>query len=444
MRVLFVLEDKGEAKALMESAWSLGLTYKTCDSIAEGEELIKQHPFDAVVLRRGRVSIALKSFLRSAHAAAPSARIFLLGSSPSSQADTASDEQVRALMSGSSVEILIDAPPTEVIVRILALELGRRPALLGYESLHQITHRRSWTSRLARDRATGELGVLATLDPHLATDEEALEELGRVLPPALAVKHASLGEAKRVDLERPVPLIFWPVPPGVPISELTAPRDHAPAQPLPIEGALAVTALLAGALDALHAASVIHGSVAPWAVWACADGGVLLLHQGFAVFAEEERRRTRDRRYPLPFTEDALAPEKFMNDRAITPAVDVYGAGLILYQMLCGVRPFQREDATETLKAILQEAPAPPEKRRPDIPANVSELVLSMLAKAPEDRPQDGAALLRAVSPLLPKAGGLRRLFGGAAKPESLVAAMLNDRAEDVAKFSPPAKPAGK
>jgi hypothetical protein len=444
MRVLFVLEDKGESKALTESASSLGLKFKSCDSLAEGESLVKQHAFDAVVLRRGRGSIALKSFLRSAHTAAPSMRIFLLGSSPGGQADTASDEQIRALVSGSSIEILVDAPPTEVIVRLLAIELGRRPSLLGYESLQQITFRRSWTSSLARDRATGEQGVLATLDPHLAADEEALEELGRVLPPALAVKHASLGAAKRVDLERPVPLVFWPVPAGAPVSALTERRERAAGAPLPIEGALGLIALLAGALDALHTASIIHGAVAPWAVWACADGGALLLHQGFAAFAEEERRRTRDRRHPLPFSEDALAPEKLMNDRAITPAVDVYGAGLVLYEMLCGARPFQRDSAMDTLQAILQDAPTPPSARRPDVPAQVSALVLSMLAKAPEDRPQNGAELLRAVEPLLPKAGGLRRLFGGAAKPEALVAAMLQGRAEDVAKFSPSARPAGK
>ena len=51
MRVLFVLEDKGESKALMESASSLGLKYKACDSFAEGENLVKQHAFDEERLR---------------------------------------------------------------------------------------------------------------------------------------------------------------------------------------------------------------------------------------------------------------------------------------------------------------------------------------------------------------------------------------------------------
>jgi hypothetical protein len=435
MRVLFVLEDKGEAKALVDLASELGLSPRTCESLIEGEGLLKEHAFDAIVLRRGKGSIALRSFLRTAASNAPSAKLFVLGGQQSAGSG-GDDTQVRALSAATGVELLAEAPPTEIIVRVIGAKLGKAPAVLGYEVVTPIDHRRSWTASLANDRATGERGVLATLDPRIALDELALDELGRELPPAVAVKHPSLAVASRIALEPPVPLVFWSVPPGLPLSALfQAERDRKPPSPLPLGGALGVMVQLAGALRALHEASVVHGAIEPWAVWACKDGGVRLIHQGFAAFAEAERRRTRDRRSTSPFPEDGLPPEKALDDRGATPAGDVYGAGIVLYELLCGERPFRRGSSSETLQAILSDAPVPPDARRPDVPAPLSALVVSMLAKAPEDRPKDGATLEAALLALMPKSGGWRRLLGSSAKPEELVAEMMRERAKGVKGF---------
>jgi protein kinase-like protein len=330
------------------------------------------------------------------------------------------------------VKLLGDASPSEVAVRLFGARVGREPDVVGYETRKALFDRRTWTASFARDRATAEGGVLAALDPRLAMDSIALEALGRAIPRVLAVRHPSLAIARKAVTEAPSPFVFWSAPPGAPLPELMSSSNDEPVpRLLPISGALGVMVQIAGALRALHEAKVVHGAVEPWAVWVCLDGSVLLMHQGFGVFAEGERRRSKGRRYQLGAPDDGVPPEQLVDDQNKTPAADIYGAGLVLYELLCGARPLRRRTANETLQAILREPPAPPDALRPDVPAALSALTLSMLAKSPAERPQSGAALEEALVAMMPKAEGWRRLLGSAAKPSALVASMMREKAGD-------------
>src|SRR5262249_3635016 len=144
------------------------------------------------------------------------------------------------------------------------------------------------------------------------------------------------------------------------------------------------------------------------------------------------RRRTKGRAYALPFPEDGLPPEKLVDDDNDTPASDVYGAGLLLYELLCNARPFRRRSSNETVQAILRDAPAAPSSLLPDVSEPLSALALSMLAKSPKDRPANGAALVASFSAMLPRAPGWRGLLGSNAKPSDIVAAMLRERAKEL------------
>lgn len=426
MRVLLVLEDKSEAKALGEIATELGMTCRLGGTLIEAEALLKQQPpWSAIVVRRGKGAIALRSFLRAAASNAPTAKIFVLGSAPPSSGD---ESQLREIAAASSVELLGEAPALDVVVRLAGVRIGKPPAVIAFETLTRLDDRKTWTQTLARDRETSERGVLSMLDPRIALDKDALAGLSAALAPVIAVKHPTLSAAKKVLLDAPSPIVFWPSPPGILLSELLARTRASPdTKLLPIGGVLGVMAQLGGALRALHAAGVAHGAVEPWSVWASDDGSVRLLNQGFAAFAEAERRRARGKRFQLPVPDDSLPPELAIDEQGVGPASDVYGAGIVLYELLCGVRPFRRRTASETLQAILREEPAPPLALRPDVPAHLSALTISMLAKKPAERPAHGGVLEEAFLAMLPKADGWRRLLGSIAKPETLVASMLRD-----------------
>lgn len=80
-----------------------------------------------------------------------------------------------------------------------------------------------------------------------------------------------------------------------------------------------------------------------------------------------------------------MAPEQVL-DQAITPAVDIYALGVILYELIAGQPPFDGP-AASLLAAHAYADPPPLDKARPDVPRAMVELVVRMLAKAPADRP---------------------------------------------------------
>ena len=80
---------------------------------------------------------------------------------------------------------------------------------------------------------------------------------------------------------------------------------------------------------------------------------------------------------------------------------DLFSAGIVLYQMLTGQRPFEGDSLVALAMKIAKEEPAPIAKLRPDVPAALRRVVERCLAKAPDRRFQTGKELSDALSRVL-------------------------------------------
>ena len=86
------------------------------------------------------------------------------------------------------------------------------------------------------------------------------------------------------------------------------------------------------------------------------------------------------------------APEQIRGERA-TAATDLYAVGLVLYEMLCGIGPFEHLDSASLVsQAHLRELPPPVSKFAPWVPPSVVQLIAASLAKEPRQRPRDAYA----------------------------------------------------
>src|SRR5690606_2552691 len=121
--------------------------------------------------------------------------------------------------------------------------------------------------------------------------------------------------------------------------------------------------------------------IKPHNVLFSADGDVKIADFGIAKSADSTLETTIGVILGSPAY---LSPEQ-AGGTAVTPQTDIYALGITAYQILTGELPFSGS-AQEVLAKHLTAAPEPLIDLNPDIPAQLNQVVLSMMAKAPEDR----------------------------------------------------------
>jgi eukaryotic-like serine/threonine-protein kinase len=149
------------------------------------------------------------------------------------------------------------------------------------------------------------------------------------------------------------------------------------------------------------------------------------------------------------------APEQIRGERA-TPATDLYAVGLVLYEMLCGIGPFEHLDSGSLVsQAHLKEMPPPVSKFAPWVPPSIVQLIDASLAKEPRQRPRDAYGFAERLYELewandgkdpndRTSEGPLSRILStvGVSKPSSknMVAAAPKDRLANVPVIGIPAE----
>ncbi|MCX4524471.1 MULTISPECIES: serine/threonine-protein kinase [unclassified Streptomyces] len=159
--------------------------------------------------------------------------------------------------------------------------------------------------------------------------------------------------------------------------------------PMPVEAAVRIAAQVASALDAAHDHGLVHRDVKP--------GNVLVAEGTDSEHPEHvyltDFGLTKKSLSLTGFTSvgqfvgtlDYVAPEQIAG-KPVDGRCDVYSLGCVVYEMLAGGPPFQREDDMALLWAH-QYDPAPPlSSRRPDLPPAADDVLAKALAKSPEDR----------------------------------------------------------
>lgn len=167
-------------------------------------------------------------------------------------------------------------------------------------------------------------------------------------------------------------------------------------KPLPLNMALRIAREVADALDYAYSQDVIfHRDIKPSNILLDKQGKAYLTDFGIAKALQDlDITQTTD----VLGTVYYMSPEQAQGGKKLDKRTDIYSLGVVLYQMLAGVVPF---DTTSSKPAILlkhiSEPPPPLREANSDVPEQVVQIVEKCLAKSPDDRYQSARALSEAL-----------------------------------------------
>ncbi len=245
------------------------------------------------------------------------------------------------------------------------------------------------------------LAIKAML-PSLAASESARKRFLREAQTAAAIEHDHIVPIHQVGEDRGVPFIAMPFLKGEPLDERLK-RDSA----LPVAEVVKIGREAARGLAAAHAVGLVHRDIKPANLWLETLPGepeglapgyrVKILDFGLARAAADNSQLTQQG--AIIGTPAFMAPEQGAGE-TVDQRCDLFSLGCVLYRLCTGQMPFKGKDTVSTLVSVATDTPQAPAEIQPEVPAELSDLVMELLAKKPEDRPESARVVAERLAAL--------------------------------------------
>ena len=167
----------------------------------------------------------------------------------------------------------------------------------------------------------------------------------------------------------------------------------------------AIGAAAARGLAYVHGRGLVHRDVKPSSILLGRRGEVKLVAFGLAQHDPEHdptpnapKSRRRD---PSTFRTPAyMSPEQILGE-TVDARSDIFSLGVVLYQAICGSRPFDRSDDRPFAQRIRRDPPIPLHRRAPEVPHGLEQVIMRAIEKLPANRMQSAAELADQLEKLL-------------------------------------------
>src|SRR5262245_22583955 len=228
---------------------------------------------------------------------------------------------------------------------------------------------------LAEDTQLPRKVAIKLLPRHLSEDKEAVERLMREAQAAESVDHPAVVAVYDAGTAEGRPYLVMQLVEGETLDQRLA------RGPLPVGEAVDIALRIADALAEVHALGIVHRDLKPSNVVLTARGPKIL-DFGLASVRGASQLTTDGTTMGTPA---AMSPEQIKGARPDNRS-DLWALGVMLYQMLTSVVPFEGDHLESVAYQVLQSDPPPPSSRRPEVRSELDYVVLKLLRKDPKLR----------------------------------------------------------
>jgi hypothetical protein len=181
---------------------------------------------------------------------------------------------------------------------------------------------------------------------------------------------------------------------------------------VPTDAVAAIGAAIARGLAHAHSRGIVHRDIKPANVMTSMRGDVKIFDFGIAqrtpgVDAVSPTRGDDSAAYGTPAY---MSPEQILGE-SVDGRSDIFSLGIVLYQLVCGARPFERGDESDRRPAanrIRRDPPIPLHRRAPDVPLALERIIMRAIEKLPVDRFQSAEVMAEQLEEFATARSGLR------------------------------------
>lgn len=145
------------------------------------------------------------------------------------------------------------------------------------------------------------------------------------------------------------------------------------------------------ALQLAHDRGIVHRDIKPQNVMLLSDGSIKVMDFGIARFSREVENNANEKTMG---SVHYVSPEQAAGARTDERS-DIYSVGVMMYEMLTGVKPFNGDTPVAVALKHMHEQPVPPSKHNPDIYPGLEEIILHAMEKDPAKRYQSASGMIR-------------------------------------------------
>jgi serine/threonine protein kinase len=236
--------------------------------------------------------------------------------------------------------------------------------------------------------------ALKVLPPEMAADPERRHRFEREARAIASLNHPGIVTIYSVEHEQGIAFLTMELVAGRTLDQCV------PNTGMPLADFFKVAIPLADAIHAAHQRGILHRDLKPSNVMLTNDGRIKVLDFGLAKLTEPATVVQQTMmRSPVTTgigqvmgTVSYMAPEQ-AEGKEVDHRADIFGLGVLLYELAAGVRPFAGESNVTILIGLLRDTPRPVTELRGEFPVNVAHIIQRCLEKNPAQRYQSAAEL---------------------------------------------------